>query len=213
VVKLERTKREISNSHLGAADREERVDKVDDELRKKENERIEVLQDLVLFPPHHGQHAQQVEQFCKETPSDNSVFIMTKYPDEQDASKDAQLQRVIDSVKDAVTKCGFSPRLANDKKYHANLWENVEIYLLACARGIAIVEEKFKPQLNPNVATEWGWMRAMGKRVLYLVEKDVKFAPADVGGLIKDRFQWDNPEADVCKAVFQELTGMSPPAS
>ncbi len=170
-----------------------------------------MLQNLVLFPPHHGQYSQQVEQFCKTTPSDKLVFIMTKYPDGKDASKDAQLKRVIDSVKDSVTNCGFLPRLAADNKYHANLWENVEIYLLACGRGIAIVEEKFRPQLNPNVAMEWGWMRAMGKRVLYLVERDVEFEPADVGGLIKDRFHWDNPEPDVRKAIFQELTGAPPP--
>lgn len=207
VVKLEKTHKEILNSNLHAADKAERADKLADEIGKKNDERIQVLQDLVLFPPHHGQYWQQVEQFCKETPSDKSVFIMTKYPDGEDPVKDAQLNRVINSVKDAVTKCGFSPRLAVDKKYHANLWENVEIYLLGCERGIAIVEEKFKPQLNPNVAMEWGWMRAMGKRVLYLVERDVKFAPADVGGLIKDRFHWDEPETDVSEAVFQELTG------
>jgi hypothetical protein len=213
IVKLEKTQKEILNSNLHAADKSERADNVADEVKNKKVERIKVLENLVLFPPHHLQYAQQVDQFCKDTLCEKSVFIMTKYPDGEDAGKDAQLQRVINLVKDAVMDCGYLPRLAVDKKYHANLWENVEIYLLGCARGIAIVENKFKPQLNPNIAMEWGWMRAMGKQVLYLVEKDVEVVPVDVGALIKERFQWECPEEDVRKAVFLELTGALPPPS
>jgi hypothetical protein len=44
--------------------------------------------------------------------------------------------------------------------------------MLARSRGIAIVEDRFNPNLNSNVAMEWGWMRAMNKPVLYLVEAD-----------------------------------------
>ena len=211
VSRLQKAKKDMLNSPLQMAERAERVAKLAHDIEKKEAEKILVLQELVLFPPHHGQYAQQVEQFCKETPSDKSVFIMTKYPDGKDAGKDQQLVRVIKSVKDAVAECKFAPRVAGEKKYHGNVWENVEIYMLACARGIAIVEGKFKPELNPNVAMEWGWMGSTRKPVLYLVEKDVDITPADVGGLIKDKFQWDNPEPGVRNAVFQELTGAPPP--
>jgi hypothetical protein len=74
------------------------------------------------------------------------------------------------------------------------------------------VESKFKPELNPNVAMEWGWMRAMRKPVLYLVEKDAK-PPADVAGLIKARFDWLNPKADIPRLVtdyFQKGVGGTP---
>jgi hypothetical protein len=36
---------------------------------------------------------------------------------------------------------------------------------------------------------EWGWMRGMGRDVLYLVEKDFKKQRADRGGLI-DQSKW-----------------------
>jgi len=214
LAKLEKQQKEILGaSNLNPGDKAERADRIADDITKKKTERIQVLRDLVLFPPHHLQYDPHLQEFCKDSPSSTSVFIMTKYPDKEDPVKDGELQRVIDAVTAAVKECHFHPRLASAKKYHQNLWENVELYLLACHRGIAIVEDKFKPQLNPNVAMEWGWMRAMSKNVLYLVEKDVKVVPADVNGLIKDRFDWTNPEPDVRTAVFVELTGTPPPAA
>jgi hypothetical protein len=82
-----------------------------------------------------------------------------------------QLEAVIQAARDAVQGCGYVSRVAKDIEYHGLLWDNVELFLLGCKRGIAILEDKFLPELNPNVAMEWGWMRGMG---LYLVEKDFK---------------------------------------
>jgi hypothetical protein len=73
--------------------------------------------------------------------------------------------------------------------------------LLGCKRGIAIVEDKYLPELNPNVAMEWGWMRGMGRNVLYLVEKEFKRQRADWGGLIEAPFDWANPKLGIEKGV------------
>lgn len=116
-----------------------------------------------------------------------------------------KLAAVIETVKDAVVALGYFPHLAAEKKLHPNLWENVECHMLACARGIAIVEDKFNPRLNPNVAMEWGWMRAMNKPVLYLVEKSIAIAPADVAGLIQSRFDWLKPGDDIPALVATDL--------
>jgi len=144
-------------------------------------------------------------------PYNRRAFIMTKYPDEADAKLDAQLQTVINTVKDAVKAKAYHPYLAGEKAWHQNLWENVEFHMLVCARGIAIVEDRFNPKLNPNVAMEWGWMRAMKKPVLYLVEKRVPAAqiPADMMGLIRSWFDWDNPEADIPRLIAEDL-GLAP---
>ena len=48
-------------------------------------------------------------------------------------------------------------------------------------------------------------MRAMRKPVLYLVEKSMEVAPADVAGLIKERFDWLNPQADIPELVNNYL--------
>lgn len=203
--KLRRTRKDYLNSDLNAADKAEKVDKLDDQLQQLEMERIDVLHDLVMYPPHHLQYAPMIQQFTQATPRERSVFIMTKYPDGANPALDAELQAVIDTVKAAVTASGYHPHVAAEKKLHPNLWENVECQMLACARGIAIVEDKFNPKLNPNVAMEWGWMRAMRKPVLYLVENTVTVVPADVAGLIKSRFDWQNPQADIPSLVAKEL--------
>jgi hypothetical protein len=210
MVKLDKTRKEYLRSDLNAADKAEKLERLDNQFRQLGNERMDVLRNLVLFPPHHLQYSPLLDQFSqvlKGKPYERRVFIMTKYCDGTDAKLDAQLQTVIDTVKAAVVAAGYHPQLAAETKLHANLWENVECQMLACAHGIAIVEDRFNPKLNPNVAMEWGWMRAMKKPVLYLVEKAVPAAhiPADVMGLIKSRFDWDNPQADIPQLVAQDL--------
>jgi hypothetical protein len=209
MAKLEKSRKDWERSDLNPADRDEKVRRVDIEVEMLEKDRMDVLQDLVKFPPHHLQYAALLEKFRETTtaPYRLRVFIMTKYCDGADAKLDAQLQNVINTVKAAVRAEGYHPYLAAETKLHDNLWENVECLMLACARGIAIVENRFNPKLNPNVAMEWGWMRAMKKPVLYLIEKAVtaEQIQPDVMGLIRSRFDWDNPEADIPRLIAEDL--------
>ena len=62
--------------------------------------------------------------------------------------------------------------------------------MLGCHRGIAIVEDKYRKELNPNVAMEWGWMRGFRRPVLFLVEASFESARADWSGLISSEFTW-----------------------
>jgi hypothetical protein len=78
-------------------------------------------------------------------------------------------------------------RIARDNEYHGLLWDNVELHLLGCKRGIAILEDK--------------WMRGMGRHVLYLVEKDFNSRRADWSGLIERQFEWANPVPGIKAAV------------
>ena len=86
------------------------------------------------------------------------------------------------------------------------LWKNVEFYLLACSRGIAIVESKHTAELNPNVTMEWGWMRGTDRPVLFLVEQTFDKSRADLSGLIQELFDWNNPEPGIESAVKKFLT-------
>jgi len=202
VAQLERDRLDLLNSPLPAAlkDEQEREIKSDIENRRKRLARL--LSGFAAFPPQHARHEQVLNQFHGAAAFDRSVFVMTKFPDPQKpAPVNAQLDLVIQSVRDAVKGCGFEPRVASDKQYHPILWDNVELYLLGCSRGIAIVEDKYLSELNPNVAMEWGWMRGMGRSVLYLVEKDFKNRRADWGGLIEQTFDWANPAPEIKAGV------------
>ena len=71
--------------------------------------------------------------------------------------------------------------------------------------GIAIVEDKYIPELNPNVAIEWGWMTGMGREVLYLREEGFDHERADWSGLINYTFEWKDPKKGIESAVTKFL--------
>jgi hypothetical protein len=207
---------ELARSGLSPAQEEDlRAD-----LRKRIEERRqrcrEELRSLLAFPPHHLRHFGLLEQFWHEGSYERSVFLMTKFPDTGDGTKADQLQQVIDVVTAAVGTAGFVPRIAQFPNLHPGLWDNVELHLLGCRQGIAIVEDQYLPELNPNVAMEWGWMRGMGKPVLFLAEEKFKHHRADLGDLLNQRFVWANPQPGIDAAVGpwlqqieRELTGTS----
>lgn len=147
------------------------------------------------YPYYHEGHFAKLKPFHEEAPYEASVFIMTKYVEKEDAEDEdgKRLASVIEIVAQSVRDQKLTPRLASEKTYHELLWQNVELYTLGSCRGIAIVEDRYRPELNPNVAMEWGWMRAMDKPVLFLMEKDFKHRRADWEGLMPESFSWDNP--------------------
>jgi hypothetical protein len=179
------------------------------ELERIRRDKQSRLDDLVRYPPFHDRHFSKIEPFhdAAKGSFEKCVFIMTKFP-EGATAQDLQLKTVISAVEASVIESGYVPRLASElPPFHPLLWDNVELYLLGSSRGVAILESKYKPELNPNVAMEWGWMRGMGRQILPLVEKDFGYRRADWGGLIESVFEWSNPEASVKKAVKDWLSG------
>jgi nucleoside 2-deoxyribosyltransferase len=156
-----------------------------------------------------------LKEFHAGAPYDRSVFVMTKYPN-KDPSKqtenDRKLQRVIDNVINVLQSRGYTGRLASDRPYHPILWKNIEIYLLGCSKGVAIVENKYTNELNPNIAMEWGWMRASSKDVLYLLERESENLRADFSAFISESFSWDFPEKDIELAINKWLGPQTKPA-
>jgi nucleoside 2-deoxyribosyltransferase len=135
---------------------------------------------------------------------------MTKYPDpKKPAVTDPQLNAVIQTVAAAVTAQQHVPRIASDKDYHSKIWDNVELHMLGCRRAIAIVQDKVKKEFNPNVAIEWGWMLALNRPVLYLVERKFKQQRADWQGMTEYEFDWADPAPGVDAAVAKFLAGGS----
>lgn len=201
---LELDRLELLNSPLNAAMKDERDQDLKRDIERQRGRLSQVLRDVVAFPPQHGRHGALLDDFHGVAAYAQSVFVMTKFPAPGGANPaDQQLSKVIQTVRDAVKDVGQGhvARLANDQQFHGILWDNVELYLLGCSRGIAIVEDRYLPELNPNVAMEWGWMRGMGRNVLYLVEQGFKKQRADWGGLIEAPFDWDDPEPGIRAAV------------
>lgn len=204
VSKAEADRLENMQSLLPQAMKDEQDKLIQQQIDKFRAYQEKALDELVHFPPHCLEHFANLAQFQQTSPFEKSVFVMTKFPG-NNGPLDAQLARVIKAVRDAVKRVGLIPYLASDKIYNPMLWKNVEFYLLACSRGIAIVESKHTAELNPNVTMEWGWMRGMDRPVLFLVEKSFDRGRADLSGLIEAAFDWSNPEADIETAVLNFL--------
>jgi hypothetical protein len=204
VNKAEEDRRDLMQSGLPQAMKDEQDKAALQQIAKLKGYQEELLRDIVRFPPYAVEHFTNLDQFHQASPYAKSVFVMTKFPG-TNSPLDAQLSRVIKAVRDSVATVGFKSHMACDKTYNPMLWKNVEFYLLACGKGIAIVESKHTPELNPNVTMEWGWMRGMDRQVLFLVEKSFDKSRADLSGLIEAPFYWDNPEKDIENAVKKFL--------
>jgi len=170
------------------------------QIRDYRQEMLDVLELLCQFPPQHDRHFKKLPEFHQQGSYDESVFIMTKFPDPGDPAAKGLLD-VIASVETAIRARGYRPRIALGQNYHRWLFDNVELFLLGCARGVAIVEDKYLPELNPNVALEWGWMTGMGRPVLFLREETFAHARADWSGLLNETFSWTNPTPGVTAAI------------
>ena len=193
--------------------REEQDEFLATQLKERERRTREKFENLLSVPPFHSRHDGLLEQFHDVASFEKSVFIMTKFPRDNPAERDAldeQLERVINAVKTAVEGSGFTPRIATEQAYHAQLWDNVELYLLGCRRGVAIIEDRYRDEMNPNVAMEWGWMRGMKRDVLYLVEDNFDNERADTTGFLNKGFSWDDPEERIEQAVTVWLAGPGP---
>ncbi|RII29633.1 MAG: hypothetical protein CXR30_09925 [Geobacter sp.] len=179
---------------------ESQAERLRGELIACRNDMDHLVKLLLRVPPWHSRHRTALSSFFKNGDFEKSVFIMTKFP-ESDSENDKKLKNIIEVVCNGLTDRGLIPRLATGARYHDWLWDEVEIHLLGCSTGIAIVEDRYRPELNPNVAMEWGWMRAMGKRVLFLREDEFAHGRADLGGLRSWNFNWETPKTGVLAAL------------
>jgi len=206
LAELERERAEVLNSDRTAAMKDEDARELEQLIARRSDRIRRQLEEFAHFPHWHLRHAQFLVDFATKGTYEDSVFIMTKYPDPQKpAVTDPQLKKVIEAVSAGVVANKYVPRIASDKDYHMQLWDNVELHMLGCRRGIAIVQDKVKSELNPNVAIEWGWMLGLNRKVLYLVEKDFEQERADWKGMAKYEFDWANPGPDVEAAVKKFL--------
>jgi hypothetical protein len=203
---LERERTEVLDSDSPPAMKDEDARQIEREIARRTERIKRQLEEFAHFPHWHLRHAQFLNDFAKNGSYEDSVFIMTKYPDPKNpVVTDPQLTQVIEAVSAAVKANKYMPRIATDKDYHTQLWDNVELHMLGCQHGIAIVQDKVKKELNPNVAIEWGWMLGMNRKVLYLVEKGFKRERADWKGMSSSPFDWANPGPDIDAAVSKFL--------
>ena len=60
--------------------------------------------------------------------------------------------------------------------------------MLCCKYGVAILEDRIANEFNPNVAIEYGFMRALNKPALLLADVGFHNLRADIIGTLRETF-------------------------
>jgi hypothetical protein len=105
---------------------------------------------------------------------DKNVFVMMSF------SESEQMTEVFSSIRTTLDSYGLVALRADDRAYAEDVWPNIRVYLAGCKYGIAVFEDIDKREFNPNVAIEFGFMMAKGKRVLPLKEQRLPKMPSDL---------------------------------
>jgi hypothetical protein len=136
---------------------------------------------------------------------DQNVFIMTRFQ-----PGNTTLEILDKTIRRALESRGLVGHRADDRCYpnDRNLWDNVCTYMFCCKFGIAVLEDIIVDEFNPNVALEYGFMRALGKPTLLLKERRLK-PRADILGTIWEEFDILNIEITIQGAIERWLKDLS----
>lgn len=146
-----------------------------------------------FYVPSRYRHLEEsLRRFHEDDPFDKSVFVMMKFPDSSLSAEQNQfLDRMCQCVTAELDRHGLVARRADKKTYAGDrlTWNNLCVYMLGCKYGVAILEDRVLPELNPNVALEYGFMQALGRDLLLLIESSFERIRADIVGTIPKRFR------------------------
>jgi len=139
-----------------------------------------------FLPPGYLFLADQCKRFFDDHPNyDRNVFIMTRF-----VKGNRLLEELDNKLRQVLRDHGLNPLRADDKMYmpDRNLWNNVCVYMLSCKFGISILEDRVADEFNPDVAIEYGFMRALNKPVLLLADAGFRNLRADIIGTLREHF-------------------------
>ena len=95
---------------------------------------------------------------------------------------------MVDYIKKTLAKHGIKGLRADDKEYMDDLFPNIKTYMHGCDFGIAVFDRITEDDFNPNVSLEVGYMLGMGKNVLLLKDKTLKYLQTDLTGKLYKPF-------------------------
>jgi len=139
-----------------------------------------------FIPPGYRFLAEDCERFFKDHPRyDTNVLIMTRL-----VPGNRLLEELDAELRAVLRGRDLDPVRADDKMYlqDRNLWNNVCVYMICCKYGVAILEDRVADEFNPNVALEYGFMRALNKSVLLLADVGFRNLRADIIGTLREHF-------------------------
>lgn len=157
-----------------------------------------------FLPPGYQFLADNCTRFFEDHPDyEKNVFIMTRF-----VAGNKLLEELDKEVRRVLRANGLNPLRADDKMYlkDRNLWNNVCVYMTCCKYGIAILEDRIADEFNPNVALEYGFMRALNKSVLLLADTGFRNLRADIIGTLREQFDITDISSTIDKPITTWLS-------
>jgi hypothetical protein len=144
----------------------------------------------VVVPAGYEHLHPNIRRFCDHSPFDRNVFIMMKFPDRTSmrASHLRLLNDIWEAIRGEAARYGLAAHRADRRSYHDQLWENVCVYIIGSKYGIAILEDEVASELNPNVALEYGFMKALDHPVALLRSSTFQHGRADLSSKLVKEF-------------------------
>jgi hypothetical protein len=130
---------------------------------------------------------------------DRNAFIITRF-----LPGNKVLESIDNTIRTALKSVGLVGHRADDRVYpdDRNLWDNVCTYMVGCKYGIAVLEDVLRAEFNPNVALEYGFMRALEKPTLLLKEQRME-PRADILGTLWEGFDVFEIEKDITDSIHR----------
>lgn len=145
-----------------------------------------------------------VAALFKDAPSyEQNVFVIMRFV------PTPPLQAIHKILCSSLSRMGLKPLRADDKSYHHELWSNVCTYMIGCSKAVVIFEDIELREFNPNVALEFGFMRALNKPCLILKERRLPKPPSDIVGHLWREFDSFDPEGSIPPQISKWLVDMN----
>lgn len=163
---------------------------------------VDVMGDFYI-PLGYQFLAEECAHFFRDHPRyEQNVLIMTRF-----ISGNKLLEELDKELRSVLKSYGLEPVRADDKMYmrDRNLWNNVCVYLVCCKYGIAILEDRIADEFNPNVALEYGFMRALNKPTLLLADVGFRNLRADIIGTLRELFDITDVKGTIKKPIEKWL--------
>jgi len=156
-----------------------------------------------FIPPGYQFLADDCKRFFKDHPNyAKNVFIMTRL-----VKGNRLLEELDRELRAVLREHGLDPVRADEKMYlrDRNLWNNVCVYMICCKYGIAILEDRVADEFNPNVAIEYGFMRALNRPTLLLADEGFRNLRADIIGTLREQFDITDIKGTIRKPIEKWL--------
>jgi protein-tyrosine-phosphatase len=132
--------------------------------------------------------------------AESNLFLMTRF------AKTDQLDAISRGVAQSATAFGLEFVRADDTNVPGeHLWQKVEQCMRATKFGVAVFDHIDKPEHNPNISLELGYMLALGNKCLLLREKQVPRVMADLQGFLHKQFDAEDISDTVLGAMADWL--------